>query len=220
MATRALAAAVRNSGVPVHEIAWPLGLDARHVVLAEELDRLPVAELVLIADRVGFSLSKLFSSPSDARGPAASPEDVAVLGACLGGSAEGHARAVIARALGWDTARLEAAALQLHEQLAPLGLSVANDPEGMRIERVAGIVEADRLQTVARGSASNGPVDADVANVVWSALFLEERLRLVTNIVLTRAHREGLLAIGEDGDYHVADAVSFSLMLGDPASTG
>ncbi len=212
LAIRRLAEAVRGSGIPAHEVAGPLGLDARDVVTREQLNRLPVATLVLIAERVGLPLSALFSEPAANHSNTPSAEDVTILGACLGGNPGGVLRSVLAAVLGWDLDRVDRVIPELHQQMSPLGLTVVGG-ECIRMAPKPGVVERSQLVAVGRGP--HGAVDPEVANVVWSAVFLQRRLNVRGNSILASAYKEGLLTMEDDGCYHVAEEVAISLMVGD-----
>ncbi len=139
LALRALATAVRESGIPLHEVGAPLGLDARHVALAENLSELPVATLVDIAERVGLPLSILFGEEAEV--DITSDEDVMTLGACLAGRSDGIGVATLAAVLGWDLDRIRVTTGHLHEKLRALGLGVCCDDLCLRIACRPGVID-------------------------------------------------------------------------------
>jgi hypothetical protein len=147
----------------------------------------------VVADRVGFPLSRLFSEPLAENSCRA--DDLTVLGVCLAGKVGPLSRSRLAGALGWDLERLAAAARHLSWLLEPLGLCVLVGEEHIELRQRPGVVDPSVMgKCDANGPAE--PVDAEVAAAIWGALFLGDKLHHVATAALTRGYHQGVLSVG------------------------
>jgi hypothetical protein len=171
--TRLLGEAIRDSGIPLWELANLACVGADELVYLDALERLPLGAVVRLADALGLPLGPVFSATRSEQTD--QPDETSLVGACLGENPRGLTRDDLARALGWDLDRIEGALQQLDHLLSGAGLRLGSHGGYIRLTSMPGRLSPEIRAALQRSHPANGIVSEEVAEEVCAALQRDSR---------------------------------------------
>jgi transcriptional regulator with XRE-family HTH domain len=213
VSVHALADAISEGGMPLWELAERVGVGVHEIIYVESLRRLPLGVLIRMAQVLGVPTTSLFA---DTRLDPRPESDTSMVGACIGNRCRGASREALARALGWDLDRVEAALYDLDLRLAELGLHLDQQDGKVTIVGTAGCLTREARIALARNDPGDGAVDEQLARATWSAVFLgDHSMRIRPHDGDVEAYRRKLV-IYDGRRMEASEPVAFSLFLADP----